>query len=629
MIRQHALGRFEDLLVASATHPAMSLYLDNWRSTRGAPNENQGRELLELHTVGTGAGYTEDMVKDSAKLLSGYSVALGRRRRGLLRHREPHHRSGDGPRLHPPEQRRRRPARAEAYLRYLANHPATARVVATRLAVRFVSDLPSQALVDHLAQVFLASGTDIRATLRALVAHPEFRGSAGAKVSTPVDDMIATSRRWAWWPASPGAAAVLPVRTGDELRPRRAAPVQLAASGRGAGDELRVDLGGADAAVLPDALAARRRLLPRGGASYVAARYRIPRSRITFDLYFDHLSRSLLGRRSTARSLEAACVATGLTPRTVITPHAPPGRVDVPARGSGAARLSRTHDAVAGEDQMSDDIEGHEGCAEFERASRLSRRGFMQGMAAGTGAMVATQMFGDAMMEASFGATGGNVLVVLSFRGGIDGLGVVVPHGDPDYYRARPSLAVSKTSVLAGDAMFGLHPKMAPLLPLWNARKMAAVHAVGMEVPNRSHFKAIELIEDSSPGSRERRGWVNRMIGAGGIVGPTEAVHLSSPLTPTHDGGAVPDAGDRQLREPADPGPEPQGPLDAAPLRRGVAGLGGHARPAGPGGAVGLLDQQGRSRPRWRRPTDPPTARRTRTSARPRTWPARWRTPPT
>jgi uncharacterized protein (DUF1501 family) len=129
---------------------------------------------------------------------------------------------------------------------------------------------------------------------------------------------------------------------------------------------------------------------------------------------------------------------------------------------------------------------------------------------------------------------------VISFRGGIDGLGVVVPHGDPDYYRARPSLAVSRTSVLAGDAMFGLHPKMAPLLPLWNAKKMAAVHAVGMEVPNRSHFRAIELIEDSRPGSNERRGWVNRMIGAGGIVGPAEAVHLSSPLTPTMLAGPSP-----------------------------------------------------------------------------------------
>ncbi len=184
--------------------------------------------------------------------------------------------------------------------------------------------------------------------------------------------------------------------------------------------------------------------------------------------------------------------------------------------------------------------DAHQGCAEFERASRLSRRGFLQGMAATTGAVVATQVFGDALMEASFGAAGGNVLVVVSFRGGIDGLGMVVPHGDPDYYRARPSLAVSKSSVLAGDAMFGLHPKMAPLLPMWNAKKMAAVHAVGLEVPNRSHFKAIELIEDARPGSHERQGWVNRMIGTGGIVGPTEAVHLSSPLTPSMLAGPEP-----------------------------------------------------------------------------------------
>ena len=92
MIRQHALGRFEDLLVASATHPAMSLYLDNWRSTRGAPNENQGRELLELHTVGTAAGYTEDMVKDSAKLLSGYSVRWDGDVEGFYDTGEPHHR---------------------------------------------------------------------------------------------------------------------------------------------------------------------------------------------------------------------------------------------------------------------------------------------------------------------------------------------------------------------------------------------------------------------------------------------------------------------------------------------------------------------------------------------------------
>ena len=146
MIRQHALGRFEDLLVASATHPAMSLYLDNWRSTRGAPNENQGRELLELHTVGTASGYTEDMVKDSAKLLSGYSVRWDGDVEGF--YDTANHTTGPVTVLgftHPNNDADGRPA-AEAYLRYLANHPATARVVATRLAVRFVGDQPSPAL---------------------------------------------------------------------------------------------------------------------------------------------------------------------------------------------------------------------------------------------------------------------------------------------------------------------------------------------------------------------------------------------------------------------------------------------------------------------------------------------------
>ena len=189
---------------------------------------------------------------------------------------------------------------------------------------------------------------------------------------------------------------------------------------------------------------------------------------------------------------------------------------------------------------MNTPLDPHAGCTDFARASRLSRRGFLQGMAAGTGALVATQMFGDALMEASFGATGGNVLVVLSFRGGIDGLGMVVPHGDPDYYLARPQIAVPRTSVLAADSMFGLHPAMAPLLPLWRDKQLAAVHAVGMKVPNRSHFQAMELIEDADPTSSVRRGWVNRMIGLDGLNLPHEAIALGSAIEPTMMAGPAP-----------------------------------------------------------------------------------------
>ena len=319
MIREKALGTFEDLLVSAALHPAMLVYLDNFRSVRNAANENQGRELLELHTVGTGTGYTEDMVKDSAKLLSGWSVNwggdyepvydTGAHTTGPVRVLDFTHANGsaDG-----------REATL-AYLRYLAHHPATARNVAQRLAVRFVGDTPSQGLVDQLTQVFLDSGTDIKATLRALVAHPEFRASAGAKMSTPVDDFVATSR-------------VLGVRA---RRPAHGASSSFATAANYAHGGLRLF-----SWPRPDGAPETNsewtsgvRMLrsyrfhwqlaggyyPRYDVSFVPARYRVPRTRISFDLYFDHLSRYLLGRPSTARSLQAACVATGLTPRTVVT----------------------------------------------------------------------------------------------------------------------------------------------------------------------------------------------------------------------------------------------------------------------------------------------------------------------
>ncbi len=176
-------------------------------------------------------------------------------------------------------------------------------------------------------------------------------------------------------------------------------------------------------------------------------------------------------------------------------------------------------------------------CAEFERAAGVSRRRFLAGMAAGSGAAVATSVFGDAFRQVSFASprrgVGNNVLVVISLRGGIDGMGVVVPHGDPAYYAARPTIGIPAASLVAPDAMFGLHPAMAPLAWLWAAGEMGAVHAVGMEVPNRSHFRAMEEIEDADPTSSVRRGWVNRMVGLGGGTQASDAVGLGDPITPT------------------------------------------------------------------------------------------------
>ena len=173
-------------------------------------------------------------------------------------------------------------------------------------------------------------------------------------------------------------------------------------------------------------------------------------------------------------------------------------------------------------------------CNDYNRQAELSRRGFLKGLAAAGAGLAATQLFGETLLQTSYAApTGGNTLVVLSLRGGIDGLGVVVPHGDPGYYAARPNTAIPAPSTLAANALFGLHPAMAPLLPYWTSGELAAVQAVGMAVPNRSHFSAIEEIEDAHPGSEARVGWVNRMIGAAASHTPLDAVQLGDQILPT------------------------------------------------------------------------------------------------
>ena len=161
-----------------------------------------------------------------------------------------------------------------------------------------------------------------------------------------------------------------------------------------------------------------------------------------------------------------------------------------------------------------------------------SRRSFLRNAAALSAGAVATTMFGDAFRQASYGATNGNVLVVLSLRGGADGLSIVVPHGDPAYTIARPNIALPTASLLQRDAMFGLHPGFKPLEPMWRSGQFAAVHATGLPQPNRSHFSAIEEIEDADLGSEARTGWINRLIGLDTGRSPLEAVSVGSALLP-------------------------------------------------------------------------------------------------
>lgn len=194
MIRRHALGSYREMLREAIVHPAMSGWLNNNTNTKNGINENLGRELLELYTVGRPAGYDEADVKSSARILTGFKVKVFD---GYAASYEPKdHYVGAVSVMgfsHPNTQADGRDVVA-AYLDYLARHPATATRIARRLCLRFVSDTPSDRIVAAVAKAYSDADTDIAETLRALVRHPDFAASAGAKVRTPVEDVINAAR---------------------------------------------------------------------------------------------------------------------------------------------------------------------------------------------------------------------------------------------------------------------------------------------------------------------------------------------------------------------------------------------------------------------------------------------------
>jgi uncharacterized protein (DUF1800 family) len=223
-IREHAWGRFEDLLLATAKSPAMLFYLDNWLSVdpeaarerqqrrertmrprgRTAPpgaarrsglNENYARELLELHTLGVDGGYTQEDVTEVARAFTGWTI------RGL-RQNDPEF--AFDARVHDDGQKavlgERLDSRGEGegreIVRRLARHPQTARFVSYKLARRLVADEPPEALVERAAATWQRTGGEIREVVRTIVTSPEFLGPEhrSAKVKTPLEFVVSAVR---------------------------------------------------------------------------------------------------------------------------------------------------------------------------------------------------------------------------------------------------------------------------------------------------------------------------------------------------------------------------------------------------------------------------------------------------
>ncbi len=237
VIRPRALGSFRDLLGAVAKSPAMLFYLDNWESAadsarprlvdprspvvqravrrrfpeaanpqspmaqqvqrrlRAGLNENYGRELLELHTLGVDGGYTQQDVINAARALTGWTIA-GPRQGGGFTFTPFMHDAGEKRVLGRTLKAGRGIEDGEELLDIVARHPSTARFIAFKLARRFVSDTPSTALVERAAATFTRTDGDIREVVRTIVTSPEFfsREAFRAKVKSPFEVVLSALR---------------------------------------------------------------------------------------------------------------------------------------------------------------------------------------------------------------------------------------------------------------------------------------------------------------------------------------------------------------------------------------------------------------------------------------------------
>ena len=204
------------------------------------------------------------------------------------------------------------------YLRHLANHPATARRIARKLAVRFANDDPSAALVTAVANAFTSSGTDIKAALRALVAHPEFAASAGQKIKTPTEDGVATYR----------ALGVKLSRPTVADSGANAIAFQISTIGQAPFDWPRPD-GFPDVA---EAWTSASRILgswhahwslaggfwPQVGTTFRSAASWLPPLPARFDAVVDHVARQLVASPASDAMKQAAVTYTGVSASTRI-----------------------------------------------------------------------------------------------------------------------------------------------------------------------------------------------------------------------------------------------------------------------------------------------------------------------
>ena len=189
VIRPHALGKFGDLLKASAHSPAMLYYLDNTENKLGTMNENYAREIMELHTLGIDGGYTEADIKEVARCFSGWTMSD----QGTFAFVPEWHIPGEKRVLGETIRSDNPKDEGDRVLEIMTHHPSTAQFVSTKLVRRFIADDPPPAIVDACVDTWRETDGDIRAICRTILNHPEFE-TAAPKLKRPFELVVSLLR---------------------------------------------------------------------------------------------------------------------------------------------------------------------------------------------------------------------------------------------------------------------------------------------------------------------------------------------------------------------------------------------------------------------------------------------------
>ena len=176
-----------------------------------------------------------------------------------------------------------------------------------------------------------------------------------------------------------------------------------------------------------------------------------------------------------------------------------------------------------------------------ENTPGLSRRSLLKRAAAvGAGLGLASEGLATRLAFAE-GSYTGDVVVVLSLRGGIDGLNAIVPTSEPRYHTERPNIGIPQSKLLQLDGTFGMHPALEPLKKYWNNGTFGVIHAVGMASPTRSHFAAMGEMERAAPGTAIRTGWLDRTLGLRTASGAYRGVMVGANRPPASFSGGTPE----------------------------------------------------------------------------------------